>query len=1605
MGDLIHGGVRFVPTRAGIVNLWDYRDQEFCFADGRLVLRGPNGSGKTKALEVLFPFVLDGRIEPRRLNPFAGEERTMKSNLLYRKQESAYSYVWMEFARGSWTDPEVVTVGIGMRATRSADKVTRWYFVADGRVGVDFSLLDSEDRPLTRKQLAEQIGTDAIVDRPVEYRAAIDARMFGLGQQRYDQLINLILTLRRPQLAKNLDPRGLSQALTDGLRPLDEQLILDAARSFSDMEEVGRTLEGLVQADTATRTFVNVYRKYLAVQAKTDVDQVRTRLDAVTHAATALHAASALRQRRDTERAAAETRADDADRAYEQALADRETLQRSSAYEGKQQLDDLADAVRRLETSAAVHRDKATKAAQTVDQRAEEFERAQAAVQHAASALARGEDELRSAATEAGIEWAALPEQARGDQLTTTVRSHAEERDADVRAVRRALTLVDTAATERTRAERAAQRALELRDAAAAELAEAEAAVTLARSDTAAALREWWNTHRDVYGPVREGLVEALEHALTSTGTEPTPAPTTGGRKSRKKSTAGSEQSAPVSGPIDAALRQSAPGARGGQAQHALDGDATPTGPSRSTSATGTASGEPAAGSGNEFLTPAEVLAERTEPLTEDIRARRLHARSRADQSAAHLTELRAEQQRIAAERDDAPPPFAARTADRAARPGAPLWRLVRFAPHLTPASAAGIEAALQAANLLDAWVTPDADAPAHDSEQFLLPLPPADRPTGPTLADVLEVEDDTFGVPRTTVADILGSIALHESTSAGATAASNAGPKSGRPGKDTAVQGTPDESRPSAVPTTGPHEIAATPTPDSARTAEDPAAAREGDSGHDVTAPQESAATAHATFAAHTTHTAPGADSARGDDRAASGTDSAQARAVSGADGVRAADPASLAAVAAHPQLTVTTGGHFRQGIQVGRHTKSDAEFIGTTARARRRELRLAELAAAIEATEAAIAEAEAEAAAATAELTRITAAAKALPRTAAVTAALRAVSEAAGMLRSRSEATAQTERDLDQAIADCTAAEKKVRAIAADHRAPRDPAELDALAAAVRHFENAGTALLRLRGDHQREHERAREARDRLDESRDLAEAFAEEAEAARTGYEEQLRKLETLREALGAGAADIDRELEAAREKIDAARAEQKAARKAAHEAIEAVGSAEGAHRAAHDALGTALAELRTDVRTLAPYARPDLLTLLGARAESRWPSSDAAWSTPEQLLYRIENGDPEQQPQVLPPEVLELFENLSAATASVRAGEAARKSTRSAVTTALQEFDAALAASRQDYRLHWDAADGLTVVQVHDEHGLSALADFAERIAAARRDQELLLTDSERRILEDALLTGLAQQIHERTGDARDLIAKMGAEMKQRHMSSGNTIGVHWVLADTLSDPARAVCKILDRDSSELTADDLSTIRSHFAAEIRAARAAHPERSFPEILATTLDYRTWRVFSFTIITADGTEDRLTVARHSALSGGEQSVSLHLPLFAAAHVMLDSADPQAPRLLALDEAFAGVDDNGRSELLGLSVQFDLDLFMTGYDLWITYDHVPACAHYDLAHSAAENTVSATLLVWDAGDLLAEHDGTDLTTALGSPNRRRTPHTIEGGIPLTVA
>jgi hypothetical protein len=59
---------RWQPLRAGILNLFLYDEQVFAFHNGRLLLRGNNGTGKSMALEVLLPYLLDAELTPSRLS-------------------------------------------------------------------------------------------------------------------------------------------------------------------------------------------------------------------------------------------------------------------------------------------------------------------------------------------------------------------------------------------------------------------------------------------------------------------------------------------------------------------------------------------------------------------------------------------------------------------------------------------------------------------------------------------------------------------------------------------------------------------------------------------------------------------------------------------------------------------------------------------------------------------------------------------------------------------------------------------------------------------------------------------------------------------------------------------------------------------------------------------------------------------------------------------------------------------------------------------------------------------------------------------------------------------------------------------------------------------------------------------------------------------------------------------------------------------------------------------------------------------------------------------------------------------------------------------------
>ena len=51
----------WVINRIGLVDFWYYDEEEFYFSDGRMLLRGANGSGKSVTMQSFIPLLLDGR--------------------------------------------------------------------------------------------------------------------------------------------------------------------------------------------------------------------------------------------------------------------------------------------------------------------------------------------------------------------------------------------------------------------------------------------------------------------------------------------------------------------------------------------------------------------------------------------------------------------------------------------------------------------------------------------------------------------------------------------------------------------------------------------------------------------------------------------------------------------------------------------------------------------------------------------------------------------------------------------------------------------------------------------------------------------------------------------------------------------------------------------------------------------------------------------------------------------------------------------------------------------------------------------------------------------------------------------------------------------------------------------------------------------------------------------------------------------------------------------------------------------------------------------------------------------------------------------------------
>ncbi|WP_344215993.1 TIGR02680 family protein [Kribbella sancticallisti] len=507
---------RWMPSRAGILNVWRYYDEVFTFHDGRLLLRGPNGSGKSKALELLLPFLFDANLRASRLSTFGTGERTMHWNLMGEGASGTtrVGYVWLEFARPSgW-----FTCGARLQAGSHTTTVNPDYFTTDLRIEPGgLSLVNDLGMPLTSKALAERLGERGTVhDSATAYRSTIRTTLFpGLSEQRYDALIMALLQLRTPKLSQRLDPALLSTLLSRALPPLDQQEIADLAEGFERLDaqrERLRSLDAEVDAAGELARRQGTYAQRVLRASAGKLISATTELDRLSEQAKATADEYEKAIARDAE---LERRQEELQGEIRRTTARRDGLTDSDTYRAGRQLDDLRQQTERARNDAQRTAGLAARAVEQAAADEQTLETAMQSVQRAESVVRRQGDEVRQAATR--VDLLVLTDELLREpiadipQAKSLLRASVRSRESQIQQLGAAVDAHESAVVRRREAEEELDHARGELDQAQQDLAAADNERDLALADLMSRLATWAQDCRELVFTSPEMLEEQAE--------------------------------------------------------------------------------------------------------------------------------------------------------------------------------------------------------------------------------------------------------------------------------------------------------------------------------------------------------------------------------------------------------------------------------------------------------------------------------------------------------------------------------------------------------------------------------------------------------------------------------------------------------------------------------------------------------------------------------------------------------------------------------------------------------------------------------------------------------------------------------------------------------------------------------------------------------------------------------------------------------------------------------------------------------------------------------------------------------------------------------------
>jgi hypothetical protein len=351
-GNAARFGSRWRLVGAGLSNVWRFGDLELLAPSGRLLLRGPNGTGKTTALEALWPFLLD--LNATRLA--AGKSRNTQLSSLMREAAEGrrrVGYVWLSLA--SPVEESVVSYGVRLSFSEGGAPLVRVTpFTAPGRPLKELALWGPSRATLSREQFAEEVARlgGTTFDDPDDYVRDLGTRIFASDARDLRLLAERIRQVRNPALLGDLSPRDAADALRASLPGVAEDIIEATGEALAESDSTRKAFEDDRAAAAALDTFARVWTGHAVDVSATYHRRASEAVQRGQEAARAVKRAEA--EHREKAKEAEEASADEQQlvRHHEDADSRRRAIELSAEYQAAGRLADLARSVDSLERTA-----------------------------------------------------------------------------------------------------------------------------------------------------------------------------------------------------------------------------------------------------------------------------------------------------------------------------------------------------------------------------------------------------------------------------------------------------------------------------------------------------------------------------------------------------------------------------------------------------------------------------------------------------------------------------------------------------------------------------------------------------------------------------------------------------------------------------------------------------------------------------------------------------------------------------------------------------------------------------------------------------------------------------------------------------------------------------------------------------------------------------------------------------------------------------------------------------------------------------------------------------------------------------------------------------